>query len=385
MKVRTKERDQKEFFIVKIMSFSSTSSSPSSNNTTGGGGGPLVLVTGSSGHLGKALMLSLSSYGYTPIGIDILPGKTTTHVGSVSDEDFVKGLFARYDHAFEYVVHAASLHKPHVGSHSKKEFVRGNVEGTLLLLEESVKSERVKGFVYVSTTSAFGGVLVSEVGQKANWIDEGMIGAGMAKNVYGVTKEAAEGLAWLIAKEESKKKKGMAVVVLRTSRFFPEGDDAEKQELGDENLKVLELAYRRVDIADVVGACVCAMKKGQELKGGWGRYVISGPTPFLREGDDAKELGEGGKVGDVMERRVPGVQKVFRDKGWGWLSRLDRVYDSGLAEKELGWKAEYTFQRAVERVKEGKEWRSELSLRVGKLGYHAVSTGVYTQRGEVNT
>ncbi|KAK3985678.1 putative NAD dependent epimerase/dehydratase [Cladorrhinum sp. PSN332] len=336
---------------------------------------PLVLVTGSAGHLGKALMLSLESYGYTPIGIDILESSTTTLVGSVYDAEFVSSLFARYN--LEHVINAATLHKPHVGSHSKSEFVKTNIEGTLLLLEESVRSGNVKSFVYLSTTSAFGSVLLTKEGEASSWIDEGCVGKGMAKNVYGVTKEGAEGLAWLVSKEV---KGRMGVVVLRTSRFFPEGDDADELEIqDDDNLKVLELAYRRVDIADVVGACVCAMEKGQGLKGGWGRYVISGPTPFVRE-EDVGELGEGGKVGDVMERRVKGVKEVFEGKGWRWLRRLDRVYDSSLAERELGWKAEYTFERAVEKVRKGEEWRSELSLRVGKLGYHAVSTGVYTRR-----
>ncbi|KAK4465458.1 hypothetical protein QBC42DRAFT_261271 [Cladorrhinum samala] len=210
----------------------------------------------------------------------------------------------------------------------------------------------------------------------------------MAKNVYGATKEAAEDLCWLVAKENPE----MDVVVLRTSRFFPEGDDAEVLELeDDENLKVLELAYRRVDVADVVGACVCAMRR-RENRGGeggaavvksggggnWGRYVISAPTIFKRE-EDLEELG-GGNAQEVFARRVEGCREIFERKGWAWLKRLDRVYDSSRAVEELGWKPEYTFERAVEKVRAGEEWRSELTLRVGKLGYHAVSTGVYTTR-----
>ncbi|KAK4222738.1 putative NAD dependent epimerase/dehydratase [Podospora fimiseda] len=337
---------------------------------------PLVLVTGSAGHLGKALMLSLDSYGYKPIGIDILESSTTTVVGSVYDAEFISSLFTKYK--FEYVIHAATLHKPHVGTHSKLEFVKTNVEGTLVLLEESAKAEKnnVKTFVYVSTTSAFGSVLVTKEGEPTSWIHEGCVGKGMPKNVYGVTKEAAEGLCWLVIS-----KGGMGVVVLRTARFFPEGDDSFEGELDDDNLKVLELAYRRVDIADVVGVCVCAMKRGGGggQEGFWGRYVISAPTPFVRD-EDEKDLGESDKVGDVLGRRVKGVKEAFEGKGWGFLKRLDRVYDSSLAERELGWKAEYTFERAVENVRNGKEWKSELSLEVGKLGYHSYNSGVYTKR-----
>lgn len=338
---------------------------------------PTVLVAGSAGHLGKALMLTLESYGYTPIGVDILSSDTTTLVGSISDESFVSSLFAQ--HRFDYVINAATLHKPHVGSHTKVDFVKANVEGTLLLLEESARRD-VKTFVFLSTTSAFGSILATKKGEPAAWIDESMVGAGMAKNVYGATKEAAEDLCWLVAKENKK----MGVVVLRTSRFFPEGDDGEPELDDDENLKVLELAYRRVDISDVVGACVCAMRR--EFQGGgspgvssgnWGRYVISAPTVFKRE-EDLDELD--GNAQEVFARRVEGCKEVFEQKGWGWLKRLDRVYDSSKAVEELGWKPEYTFERAVERVARGEEWRSELTLRVGKLGYHAVSTGVYTTR-----
>ena len=67
------------------------------------------------------------------------------------------------------------------------------------------------------------------------------------------------------------------------------------------------------------------------------------------------------------------------------LSRVDRVYDSrkALMEEEeegggLGWKPEWTFQRALERVMRGEEWRSGLTAEVGKLGYHDRAWGVYT-------
>lgn len=36
-----------------------------------------VLVTGSAGHLGTALMLNLPSLGFKPLGVDILPFPTT--------------------------------------------------------------------------------------------------------------------------------------------------------------------------------------------------------------------------------------------------------------------------------------------------------------------
>jgi hypothetical protein len=48
--------------------------------------------------------------------------------------------------------------------------------------------------------------------------------------------------------------------------------------------------------------------------------------------------------------------------------------------RELGWRPEHTFENAVAKVARGEEWRSELTFKVGKKGYHAVPTGVYTVR-----
>ncbi|KAL2262627.1 hypothetical protein VTK26DRAFT_662 [Humicola hyalothermophila] len=351
---------------------------------------PTVLVTGSAGHLGKALMLSLPSLGYAPVGIDINASETTTLVGSITDTAFLAAVFASHG-PFDHVVHAATLHKPHVGSHSKNDFVQTNIAGTLALLEQASSSlvrseeggvrrggEGVKSFVYVSTTSAFGAALAPARGRPAAWIDEDVVP--VPKNIYGVTKVAAEDVCRLVCDQT-----GLPVVVLRTSRFFPEeDDDGERRAAMDgENLKVLELAYRRVDVADVVAACVCAMERAGSGEGQirWGRYIVSAPTPFKREEEVLKGLDE--NAGRVFKGVMEGVGEVFERKGWKFLERVDRVYDSSRAVAELGWRPEYTFEKAIEKIARGEEWRSPLTFRVGRLGYHAVSTGVYTIKEEL--
>ncbi|KAK4034047.1 hypothetical protein C8A01DRAFT_49468 [Parachaetomium inaequale] len=338
---------------------------------------PTVLVTGSAGHLGKALMLALPELGYSPIGIDITPGPTTTYTGSITDTALLTSLFTTHQPA--HVIHAATLHKPHVDSHTKNDFIQTNIAGTLALLEAATTTttctSTVKSFTFISTTSTFGSALSPAPGQPAAWIDESVVP--QPKNIYGVTKTAAEDVCRLVHKQT-----GLPVIVLRTSRFFPEeDDDAERRGAMDgENLKVLELAYRRVDIADVVAACVCAMEKGGKGEVVWGKYIVSAPAPFGKDEVTLRGLDE--DAGMVFKGVVPGVAEVFEKKGWRLLERVDRVYDSGRAVRELGWRPEYTFEKAVERVGRGEEWRSELTLKVGKLGYHAVSTGVYTTREE---
>ncbi|KAM0330771.1 hypothetical protein ACHAQA_003725 [Verticillium albo-atrum] len=332
---------------------------------------PDTLVTGSAGHLGCALMLSLASHGHTPIGIDILAADTTTHVGSIADREFVASIFSRYP-SIKHVLHVATLHKPHVDSHTKTDFVNTNITGTLNLLEEaSSLGPQIQSFVFVSTTSTFGKALSPKKGDPAAWIDEAVVP--VPKNIYGVTKVAAEDLCRLVHSQTK-----MPVLVLRTSRFFPEEDDDEdrRNAMGDENLKVLELAYRRADVSDVVSACVCGMARAKEV--GWGKYIISSPPPFKRDAETLKRLDSDAAA--VFKEVVPGIEEAFGKRDWKFLGRIDRVYDSSKAVTELGWKPEYTIQGSVERIIRGEEWRSELTFKVGKKGYHAESTGVYTVR-----
>jgi nucleoside-diphosphate-sugar epimerase len=334
------------------------------------GPGPTVLVTGSTGHLGTALVLSLPAFGFTPLGIDIKPTDTTATVGDIADADFVSRVFSA-NPGIKHVVHAAALHKPHIASQTKDQFVHTNISGTLHLLEAAAKSPTINSFVFLSTTSAFGSALSPKQGQPAAWIDESVVP--VPKNIYGATKVSAEDLCYLIHKEHR-----LPVLVLRTSRFFPEEDDDEdrRTSMDDENLKVCELAYRRVDIADVVQACVCAIHKAPGI--GWGKYIISAPSPFLNDNETLGRLDS--DAGLAMRNAVPSCEAVFCEKGWKFLRRIDRVYDSSKAVRELGWRPEYTFEAAVQKVAQGHEWRSDLTFRVGKKGYHAVTTGVYTIR-----
>jgi nucleoside-diphosphate-sugar epimerase len=124
-----------------------------------------VLVTGSAGHLGEALMQTLVNAGRPAIGIDVKTSLFTHHVGSITDRDFVKRCMAGV-HA---VLHTATRHKPHVVTHSRQAFIDTNITGTLNLLEESTAAG-VMPFVYTSTTSVFGRALKPPRDEPAAWI-----------------------------------------------------------------------------------------------------------------------------------------------------------------------------------------------------------------------
>ena len=172
-----------------------------------------ILVTGSTGHLGEALMPTPSAP-----SIGLRAASTSSHRHSpipslIGDRNFISACMR----GVRAVIHAATLHKPHMATHSKRDFVDINILGTLALLEEAVAAA-VEAFIFTSTTSAFGAALTPAAGEPAVWVTEEV--APIPRNIYGVTKVAAEGLCQLFFRERR-----LPVIVLRTSRFFPEADD----------------------------------------------------------------------------------------------------------------------------------------------------------------
>jgi UDP-glucose 4-epimerase len=314
----------------------------------------IVLVTGSSGHLGEALMRSLPRAGHQPIGLDLLPSAFTNATGSITERTFVRKAME----GVEAVIHTATLHKPHVATHRRQDFVDVNVSGTLNLLEEAI-SARVGAFVFTSTTSAFGRALTPPEGAPAAWVTEEV--SPVPRNIYGVTKVAAEGLCELFHRNA-----GLPCVILRTSRFFPEEDDRPetRQAYEDGNVKANEFLYRRVEIEDVVSAHLLALERAPKI--GFGRYVVSATTPFkpahladLRRNAPA-----------VVGQLFPAYEEVYRKRRWSMFPSIERVYVNDLARKELGWEPRYDFSRVIEGLREGRDPRSDLARTIGSKGYH---------------
>jgi len=314
-----------------------------------------ILVTGSSGYLGEALASTLRAAGHETLGLDLLPGPCTDVVGSIADGP----LLDRCLRGVRAVMHTATLHKPHVGTHSHAAFVDTNVTGTLRLLEAATAAG-VGAFVYTSTTSVFGDALAPPAGTPAAWIEETV--AAVPKNIYGVTKSAAEDLCQLFHRNH-----GLAVMVLRTSRFFPEPDDSAERRsaLDDANLKVVELLYRRVDIQDVVDAHTAALLRAPQV--GFDKLIVSATSPFNR--DDLALLR--GQASRALRLRVPGFESVFRARGWAMLEDIDRVYVNQRARSVLEWEPKYDFGRALHDLARDHDPRSPLARSIRFRGYHA--------------
>ena len=323
-----------------------------------------VLVTGSAGHLGEALVRVLRGQGRDVVGLDLLDSPYTTVTGPVTDRAVVRRCLAGVGTVF----HAATLHKPHIGSHGRQDFVDTNVSGTLTLLEESVAAG-VESFVFTSSTSVFGRALTPLPGEPATWITEDV--TPVPRNIYGVTKAAAEDLCEIIARDH-----GLPVVVLRVSRFFPEDDDRDevRTAYAGANVKANEYLYRRVDIQDAVDAHLLAMAGAPAI--GFGRYIISATTPFT----PADRAGLGRDAPAVVRRLFPDADAEYARRGWAMFGVIDRVYVNDRARAALGWRPRYDFRRVLDLLKAGQDPRSPLARAVGAKGYHAVPTGPYTVR-----
>jgi nucleoside-diphosphate-sugar epimerase len=313
------------------------------------------LVTGSAGHLGEALMRTLRQQGLEAIGIDITASPFTSHRGSVTDTALVQECMQ----GVTTVLHTATLHKPHVGTHSNQQFIDTNITGTLTLLEAAVAAG-VKQFIYTSTTSVFGDALVPPPGEPAAWITEETVP--VPKNIYGVSKAAAEDLCQLFSRN-----RGLPCIVLRTSRFFPEDDDdpGKRNAYAGDNLKANEYLFRRVDIEDAVTAHLLAAEKASAI--GFGKYIISATAPFAPE--DLPALRKDAPA--VVAKYVPGYIAEYRRRGWHMLPELDRVYINRKAREELGWEPRYDFRTIINRLQEGEGIQSPMAQLVGIKGYHA--------------
>jgi UDP-glucose 4-epimerase len=298
-----------------------------------------VLLTGSSGWLGRFLAPKLLAAGHAVVGLDVAPGAHTDVIGSVTERTVIDRVFA--DHNIEAVIHAGALHKPDIERCPPQAFVDVNVTGTLNLLQTSVAAGHDR-FVFTSTTSLMiSKAIRRELGDQAVWLDESF-GPLEPRNIYGVTKLAAEGLCRLHHLDH-----GMNCVILRTARFFPEQDDTDRA-LSGPNLKANEFLHRRLSVEDAAEAHLAALERAPSI--GFDTFVVSAPVPFLRS--DAAALKR--DAASVVARYFPDAPALYRQMGWRLPTSIGRVYDSRRAEHRLGFRCRTDFGRVLDTLRSGE-------------------------------
>jgi nucleoside-diphosphate-sugar epimerase len=271
-----------------------------------------ILITGSSGQLGAAIAASLA-LAHSVVGLDILPGPQTTHLGSVTDHR----LIFRITQNVDAIIHTASLHARHLHEQSRTAFVETNIQGTLNLLEAAVENG-VPRFIYTSTTSLYGQAMVSP--DRAVWVTEEVVP--QPRDIYDVTKLAAEGLCQITAQSH-----GLPCLSLRVSRFFPERA----------HLMAIYRLYRGVDVSDATEAhrlALTARVSGFEI------FNISAHSPFVEA--DVEELRYDAAA--VIRRYFPWAEEAFARRNWSLPERIDRVYVTGKAEQQLGYRPRFNFE-----------------------------------------
>ncbi len=301
-----------------------------------------ILLTGSSGWLGQSLAPRLQQLGHQVIGLDPVTGSHTQVTGSIADAALVRELV--FEHQVEAVIHAGALHKPNIATHDYSDFVSVNVQGTLNLLQASVEAgSPVRRFVMTSTTSL---MISREIraglaagATRAQWIDETLQPL-LPRNIYGVSKLSAEHLCRMFHEEC-----GLPVVILRTSRFFPEEDDMSHAiSQSEENTKMNELLFRRLTVEDAAEAHVVALDRAEDI--GFDTFIVSAKTPFRK--DDCPQLLHDAPA--VVAKYFPGYAEIYARRGWTMFQSIDRVYDASKLERRLGFVCKTDFASALQQL-----------------------------------
>lgn len=298
-----------------------------------------VLLTGSSGWLGRYLAPLLTDNGHKVVGLDVVSGAHTQVVGSVADRALIERTMG--EHGIEAVIHGGALHKPDIVRYPRQAFVDVNVTGTLNLIEAAVAAGNDR-FLFTSTTSLMVRADVRDGAGEAGawWMDEDFAPV-EPRNIYGITKLAAEQALKLVHREH-----GIAVAILRTGRFFPEDDDTHASPSG-ENLKANELLNRRLTVEDAAAAHLAALEAAPAI--GCDTFILSAPPPFGRE--EVEELARDARA--VIARHYPDAAALYAARGWVLPAAIERVYDPSRAERRFGWRAQSDFGSLLTALRDG--------------------------------
>ncbi len=273
-----------------------------------------ILVTGSSGKLGRITVGLLRDFGHEVIGADLDYGATTDLIADVKNKDQVLEITRGMD----AIIHTAALHGRHMDlRYAREDFVNTNINGTLNLLDACV-ANGVGKFLFTSTTSIYGKSLVND--QQAVWVDENLVI--QPRDIYDITKQTCEELC-----REFFEKEHIQATVYRVGRFLPEPD----------NLMLNHRLYRGLDERDGADALRLALDCNF---GQFEVFNVSSGSPFHQE--DLIELKHNAAA--VIAKYYPAAIALYQRNDWKLPESIDRVYRSDKAKDMLHYQPKYTFE-----------------------------------------
>ena len=276
-----------------------------------------VLVTGSSGQLGREIVRQLRQAAHHVVGADVLPALTTDHLLDIRDKAKVRAATRGMD----AIIHTAAVHgKQYAVGYPREAFTGTNIDGTLHLLEACV-AHGIRKFLYTSTTSIYGHAMAHP--RRAVWVDEAL--PPDPRDIYDITKLTAELLC-----RDFFEKEGVQATVLRVSRFLPE----------PENTVAVHRLYRGLDERDGARAHLLALEKDFDRLE---VFNVSAKSPFGKA--DLEGLKTDPK--EVIKKYYPDVEPVFAARQWAFPQSIDRVYAVDKAERLLGYAPQYNFRECL--------------------------------------
>ncbi|UQZ82624.1 dTDP-glucose 4,6-dehydratase [Paenibacillus konkukensis] len=287
-----------------------------------------VLVTGSSGLVGSAVMGLLSREGHNVVGFDQKTSPLTEHFTVETGDlcDFPRLASIIQKHGIDAIVHSGGISHPHAGEISPYETVRTNIVGTTTILE-AAKIFHIRKVVYLSSGAVYGNhaAAVTTLESKVN-----------PENTYAVTKLTGEYLG-----EAYNRNYGMNVISLRLAfvygpyRFMP-----------DPIKSLLERAVNGIDVDDAKGA-------DQQLEFIYVKDAARAVYQALQaEACSSSIFNIGTGVNTKMTEVAAIIKKLYPnisiklgsgDLGYDFIG----AFDCGEAERQLQFKAKYNLEDGI--------------------------------------
>ncbi len=299
-----------------------------------------ILVTGSSGHLGEALVRTLRSTDHTVVGLDITASPFTNIVGSIADRSVVDQVMRGVD----AVLHTATLHKPHVATHPAQAFVDTNVTGTLDAARSGRSRTRARLRVHQHH---------QRVRRRAGAVTRrtGGMDHRIRPRRYRRTSTALRRPPQKTCARCSIATSRLPCLILRTSRFFPEDDDhaqtRDAYDAGESQGERISLSARRHRRRGERAPACARTRAGDRLR------------PVHHQRNDTVRARRRRSVADRRPasrwpREYLDYEAEYRRRGWRMFPSLDRVYVNDHARTELNWRPRYDFEYILARSARGR-------------------------------